>query len=113
MSHEQGSTPTAVAPRRRRLVGALLLSACALLCAAGLWFASGFATANECRESGYGIADAVEMTGDGCRLLVTDEDGRHLRSEPLPDRDTSLSLAAALLAASAAIPPYALLLRRR
>ncbi|MFI8998985.1 hypothetical protein [Streptomyces sp. NPDC053542] len=106
--------PAAAAPLGgRRLAAAFGASALALLCAGVLWLAAGFGGANECRESGYGIADAVEMTDSGCRIIVRGEDGRRLRSDPLPTRDGALMTAAVLAAAAAALPPYILVLRGR
>lgn len=113
MTHHD-STPPAAAPHKgRRLAAALAGSAAALLVAAGLWLAAGYRATNECRETGFGIADAVEMTEDGCQLIVRSEDGRRLRSAPMPSHDGALSALSIVAAAAAAIPPYILLLRRR
>ncbi|MEV0636989.1 hypothetical protein AB0I77_18920 [Streptomyces sp. NPDC050619] len=109
-----GNSTAAAAPRTgRRLAAALCASGLALLCAAGLWLAAGARAANQCRDSGFGIADAVEMTGGGCRIIVTAQNDRRLRSDPLPTRDGPLSAAAVVVAGAAALPPYLLLVRAR
>lgn len=49
----------------------------------------------------------MEFTSEGCRVNVA---GRW--SDPLPARDEALTLAALVLAALAAVPPYLLVFRR-
>jgi hypothetical protein len=101
--------PTAAAARRGRRL-AVVASALALAAAAALWFGAGYRAANDCREGTYGIpsVEAVEFTEDGCRINVA---GRW--SDPLQSRDETLTLAALVLAALSAVPPYLLVFRRR
>ncbi|HWM35988.1 MAG TPA: hypothetical protein VNS49_02570 [Streptomyces sp.] len=107
----QHETPAAATPSGGRQLAAVITgSVLALLVAAGLWVGAGYRAAGECRDSAYGVprAGAAEMTDDGCRVNV---EGRW--SDPFPSRDSGLAFAALIAAASAALPPYVLVLRRR
>jgi len=109
--HDHDTAPAVTVPHRGRgLAAAITVSLLALIVSAVLWFGAGYRAANDCRGSAYGIpdADAVEMTGDGCRVNVA---GRW--SDPLPARHEGLALAALVVAALACVPPYLLVLGRR
>ncbi len=99
------------APRLgRQLILTIATTVAILLVSAGLWFGAGYKAANECKDGAFGIPQvgAVEMTADGCRVNVGGT-----WSDPLPDRDSGLALAAVITAALACGPPYLLVAGRR
>lgn len=92
---------------------ALSISALLLLGALLLWWAAGAKATRECLESGYGAAIATQSTGDGCTLVVRNQEGRRVVTEPIEARDPGLSAVSLTLAGLAAVPPFLTLYSRR
>lgn len=102
-AHDQQGRPAHDRNRTLRTVGLTAALGLAVLAAVMFFVADAVAT-KKCLDTGYGLADRISMTEEGCELTVRAADGT-TRSAVVPTLSEPLATAALATAVGSAVPP--------